>query len=181
MRAIPLAALTLALAVVPVTAWAEETPPPPTIAPLPTATPVTWPVQDIRGTVQDMTFVTSTVEGDSVDAGDEFVLLADVMFAYNRHKLTARAKTLLDEVAARLTERSVTALSVVGHTDSDGSDAANLALSRRRAKAVKSYLTGRLDPSVSIRTVGKGESDPRADNQTKRGRALNRRVEITVG
>lgn len=71
-------------------------------------------------------------------------------------------------------------VTVTGHTDSTASDAYNLDLSNRRAAAVASALAPRIPPGLTITAVGKGESEPIADNGTPEGRALNRRVTITL-
>ena len=69
-------------------------------------------------------------------------------------------------------------VTIEGHTDADGSDAHNLDLSQRRAEAVVRWLTERgLAPS-RLRSAGKGENEPIADNTTRAGKQLNRRVEI---
>jgi len=69
-------------------------------------------------------------------------------------------------------------LAVVGHTDSTGNENLNMRLSLRRAKSVKSYLVKQGVDAGRITTMGKGSANPIADNETKAGRALNRRVEI---
>jgi outer membrane protein OmpA-like peptidoglycan-associated protein len=67
---------------------------------------------------------------------------------------------------------------VIGHTDSQGSDAYNQALSERRASSVAEYLISQgLAPS-KVTSQGRGESEPIADNETDAGRAQNRRVEL---
>ena len=78
-----------------------------------------------------------------------------------------------------LVENKDLKVQIVGHTDSDGEDAANLDLSKRRAASVKAALTrefaidaGRMD------TDGKGESQPVDGNNTPAGKANNRRVEF---
>ena len=73
-----------------------------------------------------------------------------------------------------------TTLSVEGHTDSIGTAAYNQSLSRRRARSVASYLEDIGVRSSRIETVGYGESQPVASNNTAEGRQLNRRVEIHV-
>ena len=72
-----------------------------------------------------------------------------------------------------------TKVSVVGFTDSRGSDQYNLKLSQRRADAVKKYLVdnGHVKPEM-ITAEGKGKADPVGDNKTKEGQFQNRRVEI---
>ncbi len=67
---------------------------------------------------------------------------------------------------------------VVGHTDSKGSDALNNPLSQERANSVRNFLSDRGVAEGRIETVGRGEREPIASNETVEGRAKNRRVEI---
>ncbi|NRT54400.1 OmpA family protein [Sphaerotilus uruguayifluvii] len=67
---------------------------------------------------------------------------------------------------------------IIGHTDSQGSDAINNPLSKDRADAVRDYLVAQGAPAAHIHTEGRGEHQPIADNATAEGRAKNRRVEI---
>jgi outer membrane protein OmpA-like peptidoglycan-associated protein len=68
---------------------------------------------------------------------------------------------------------------IIGHTDSDGDDAANLELSKRRAQSVKDALTKEFGIDASrMETDGKGESQPSDKNDTAPGKANNRRVEF---
>ncbi len=74
-------------------------------------------------------------------------------------------------------------VTIEGHTDSIGSDGYNLRLSERRAKAVKMYLVARGVEGSRLDTLGKGESEPVADNSkdgkdNPEGRAMNRRAEL---
>jgi outer membrane protein OmpA-like peptidoglycan-associated protein len=69
---------------------------------------------------------------------------------------------------------------VEGHTDSTGSDAYNQALSQRRADAVLNYLVRKGVPANRLTARGFGKSSPVASNDTREGRALNRRVELEV-
>ena len=71
-------------------------------------------------------------------------------------------------------------IDVMGHTDSTGSDAHNLDLSRRRAESVANHLVSRGINRARIATIGYGKQYPIADNTTVEGRALNRRVEIRI-
>ena len=99
-----------------------------------------------------------------------FSVSADVLFAFDSARLSARAARPLDAIAERVGERCV---EVVGHTDGRGTEAYNAALSRRRAEAVADRLDLRC-----ARVTGRGEADPVAPNDTARGRARNRRVEV---
>ena len=125
-------------------------------------------------------------EGSGVDVGTTpdgesiLVNLPDVTFAVDSTSITPSFRAALDEVAASLQKYPDSLVDVMGHTDSTGSDSYNLDLSRRRAEAVKGYLTMRGVSGARVATVGYGEQYPRADNTTEQGRALNRRVEIRI-
>lgn len=70
-------------------------------------------------------------------------------------------------------------VAVIGHTDSTGPEEYNMQLSLRRAQAVIDYLKS-IDVQANLEAIGKGESEPVADNSTKEGRAQNRRVVIDI-
>ncbi|MEM9626314.1 MAG: OmpA family protein [Pseudomonadota bacterium] len=89
----------------------------------------------------------------------------------------APSLTKLANVLAKYDRNQVT---IVGHTDSSGSDAYNQGLSVRRAESVVSELASRGVPNNMMRAEGLGETQPRADNDTEAGRQLNRRVEILI-
>jgi outer membrane protein OmpA-like peptidoglycan-associated protein len=72
-------------------------------------------------------------------------------------------------------------ITIEGHTDSYGGDENNLALSRRRAEAVGAFLTNELQmPAVRISSVGYGETQPIANNDTEQGRQRNRRIDVII-
>jgi hypothetical protein len=71
-------------------------------------------------------------------------------------------------------------IEVAGHTDSDGEDAANQALSEKRAQAVADYLVKAGLPANRFTAVGYGSAQPIASNDTEDGKAQNRRIEFTV-
>ena len=71
-------------------------------------------------------------------------------------------------------------MTVIGHTDSTGSDAVNNPLSLKRANSVRDYLVTRGVASTRFATDGRGSREPIAANDTAANRALNRRVEIFV-
>lgn len=106
-------------------------------------------------------------------------LKADVFFAWNKADLNAKAAHALDRAAASLTEQQARTGRVTGFTDNKGTASYNQGLSLRRAEAVRAALVKRV-PGLAVEVKGDGESRPVATNQTARGRALNRRVTITV-
>lgn len=82
--------------------------------------------------------------------------------------------------AADVLKQYDTRITIVGHTDSSGSESYNQSLSERRAEAVRSELAQLGVPYARMGAAGRGEIEPRADNATTSGRAENRRVEILV-
>jgi len=103
----------------------------------------------------------------------------DIYFNFNSDALREESEPTLREIAAVLGRHPDWKLSVEGHTDSIGTDQANLDLSRRRAASVKSALTSRYRVAASrLTTEGYGESRPKDTNDTLEGRARNRRVEL---
>ena len=69
---------------------------------------------------------------------------------------------------------------IAGYTDSTGSNAYNQKLSEDRAKSVADFFVNKRVNPARIDVVGFGEKNPIADNKSKQGRSLNRRVEITL-
>jgi outer membrane protein OmpA-like peptidoglycan-associated protein len=121
------------------------------------------------------------LEKVSKDArGQVITLPSGLLFKTGKSILNAGARPRLDEVASALKRIPDRKLLIEGHTDSVGKEATNLALSERRAQAVKDYLVWRGVPAERITTVGAGPSRPIADNSNTEGRAMNRRVEIVV-
>jgi outer membrane protein OmpA-like peptidoglycan-associated protein len=86
----------------------------------------------------------------------------------------------LDKVSRVLNQYGKTTVTVIGHTDSVGSDAANQTLSEKRAQSVLDHFASKNVNSVRLAAYGRGESQPRADNATEAGRQLNRRVELLI-
>lgn len=103
-----------------------------------------------------------------------------VNFAFDSSDLTSVAKQNLDKLATVLINNPDTNINIYGHTDSKGSDSYNLALSERRANAVKSYLISKGIAASRMYAKGMGEAEPVADNNTDAGRAENRRVEFAI-
>ena len=111
--------------------------------------------------------------------GDTLVLHG-VNFEFNKAVLTLNAKTLLDQVADALLQRTDIKVEIDGHTDGVGGVAYNQKLSEARAKSVKKYLEGRGVAGERLSAKGFGKSMPIADNNTDEGREQNRRVELRV-
>lgn len=102
-----------------------------------------------------------------------------ILFDVNTATLKPESFGVIKEIAGVLKEHADIKINITGHTDSDGSDAANLTLSQKRAAAVKDALVNEFGiDAARIETDGKGETKPVADNKTKEGKAANRRVEF---
>jgi len=86
----------------------------------------------------------------------------------------------LDVLAQTLTDAPTWKLKLSGHTDNTGSAAFNLALSKKRAEAVKKYLVSKGVVADRITTEGLGSTKPIASNDTAEGRNANRRVEFLI-
>ena len=104
-----------------------------------------------------------------------------VFFATNKDRILARSYGVLEEVADTLLRNPwVHKVEIGGHTDSKGSDASNQDLSERRAASVMNFLIERGIEPERLTSVGYGETRPVALNNTRRGRAKNRRVEFII-
>ena len=102
------------------------------------------------------------------------------LFDTNSADLNSAGSSAMDAMFSALAEyKGITGISVVGHTDSRGSDDYNQALSEQRAATVAAAIAARYADS-RIDVQGMGESSPVASNDTTEGRQLNRRVEIDV-
>jgi len=113
------------------------------------------------------------------------IILRGINFDFDKANIKAEFAPVLDEAAQILKDNPNVNVVVEGHTDSIGSDAYNQRLSERRARAVKQYLTSRGVEASRLETVGKGETEPVADNtkngrDNPEGRAMNRRAELKV-
>jgi outer membrane protein OmpA-like peptidoglycan-associated protein len=113
--------------------------------------------------------------------GMVITLEGSVLFTTGKAELLPIAKQKLSTVATVLKDQDPSKKIVVeGHTDSVGSDDANMKLSQARADSVREYLVSQCVQPDRISAVGRGESQPIADNKTPDGRANNRRVEIVI-
>lgn len=113
-------------------------------------------------------------------ATGDTVVLRGVNFDYDKSRLTANARTVLDFVAEALNAAPSLSVEVGGHTDARGGDNYNQQLSERRAVTVRQYLVGKGIDAGRLTSAGYGESRPVADNETDAGRELNRRVELKI-
>ena len=103
---------------------------------------------------------------------------SEVSFDVNSASIKPNFRGSLDKVARIISEYDQTAIHVIGHTDSTGSSSYNQQLSEKRAVSVARYLSKTGVQRTRLRSAGRGESQPTADNSSANGRSQNRRVEI---
>jgi len=106
------------------------------------------------------------------------VALPMVYFAFDSSALSPAAKQELDKAAQVLIQNKDLSVNVRGHADISGTPPYNLRLSRQRADAVRNYLVQRGVAASQLTTVGLGDTQPAAPNNTREGRQKNRRVEL---
>lgn len=102
-----------------------------------------------------------------------------ILFDVNSANIKPESYGVLKDIANVLTENGTVKVKIIGHTDSDGDDGSNLALSKKRSEAVKEALSKDFAiDKTRLETDGKGESEPATPNTTSEGKANNRRVEF---
>ncbi|MFX0203364.1 MAG: OmpA family protein [Candidatus Hodarchaeota archaeon] len=117
---------------------------------------------------------------ERIGEGIKITFSSGIMFDVDKAALKDQYKGELSELATILNKYADTDILLEGHTDSTGAEEYNLELSRKRSQAVASYLATKNVNPVRFTTVGYGESQPIASNETQEGRAQNRRVEVAI-
>jgi OOP family OmpA-OmpF porin len=101
--------------------------------------------------------------------------MSNLEFDFGKYTIRPKSYIHLDRLATLLTSKHL-GLKLNGHTDAVGSVDANMKLSNNRANAVKDYLVSKGADANKIEAIGLGESEPLSNNNTAKGRQLNRRV-----
>jgi outer membrane protein OmpA-like peptidoglycan-associated protein len=117
---------------------------------------------------------------ERVGEGIKITFDSGILFDVNKSDLKAEAQANISQLAVILNKYEDTNILLEGHTDSDGAEDYNMALSERRARAVQNYLAQQAVASPRMSVMWYGESQPIADNSTVEGKAANRRVEVAV-
>jgi outer membrane protein OmpA-like peptidoglycan-associated protein len=104
--------------------------------------------------------------------------LYGIRFDFDKARMRPESAALIKDIALTLTHNPTWTLQINGHTDSIGDQAYNQKLSSARAKAVADALIKRSIAARRLQTAGLGSAQPKGDNSTLQGRALNRRVEL---
>ena len=132
---------------------------------------------DGDGVTDDIDVCLGTPKGAIVDQRGCWVVKG-VKFDYKKWDVKPQFNTNLDNIISVLKNTQDLKIRVEGHTDNIGSEKYNLNLSKKRAESIKAYLVKKGIEESRITSMGHGFSKPRAGNDTKEGRALNRRAEL---
>ncbi|MCW8195975.1 OmpA family protein [Proteobacteria bacterium 005FR1] len=115
-------------------------------------------------------------DGDNIN----LIMPGNITFPSDGASIKPSFYSVLDSVTEVLKEYDRTIIVASGHTDSTGSDSYNQLLSEKRARSVNDYFLNRGILPDRLESVGFGESQPVASNETPQGREQNRRVELTL-
>ena len=137
-------------------------------------------MEDQKRAVEQSTQGTGVSVSQTADNRLKIDVPSDVSFDVGRADVKPNFRPILDSFARGLVDNPSTTVSIIGHTDSTGSDAINNPLSLNRASSVRDYLAARGVDARRIGVDGRGSREPVADNATEAGRSRNRRVEIFV-
>ncbi|WP_096663388.1 OmpA family protein [Polaromonas sp. AET17H-212] len=137
-------------------------------------------MQDQKAAMEKATAGTGVAVSQTADNRLKLDIPSDISFATGRSDVNSTFAPILNQFASSLNQNPVTTVTIIGHTDSTGSDAINNPLSIDRANSTRNYLVARGVAGNRIATDGRGSREPIADNNTNEGRAKNRRVEIYV-
>ncbi|MFG6685456.1 OmpA family protein [Mariniflexile sp. HNIBRBA6329] len=125
------------------------------------------------------------IPGAQVERIDDGIVVtfdegSGVYFDTNKYNINTASQQSLNKLINVFKEYPDTNILVVGHTDSQGSEAYNMTLSKNRAYAVSNYLSSNGISSGRLTTNWFGETQPLHDNATAEGRAKNRRVNVAI-
>ena len=137
-------------------------------------------MQDQKQAMEQATQGTGVQVSQTGDNRLKLEIPSDISFDTGRADIKANFRPVLDRFAGTLNDNPASTVSIIGHTDSTGSDAINQPLSVERAAHTRDYLATRGVPPTRIVVEGRGETEPIASNDDNAGRARNRRVEIYV-
>ena len=137
-------------------------------------------MQDQKVAMERATVGTGVAVSQTADNRLKLDIPSDVSFDTGRSAIKSNFAPVLNQFATSLNQNAITTVTIIGHTDSTGSDSINNPLSVDRADAARDYLVSRGVARTRIATDGRGAREPIADNASQQGRDKNRRVEIYV-
>ncbi len=137
-------------------------------------------MQEQKRAMEEATAGTGVAVSQTSDNRLKLDIPSDVSFDTGRADIKSNFRVVLDQFATTLNANPASNVTIIGHTDSSGSDAVNNPLSVNRAAAARDYLVTRGVSSQRITIDGRGSREPIAANDNAANRAKNRRVEIFV-
>ena len=137
-------------------------------------------MQDQKAAMEKATVGTGVAVSQTADNRLKLDIPSDVSFDVGRSAIKPNFDPILNQFGSTLVQHPETTISIIGHTDSTGSDAINNPLSIDRANSARDYLVSRGVARNRISTDGRGAREPVGDNATVQGRDKNRRIEIYV-
>lgn len=137
-------------------------------------------MQEQKKQMEQATAGTGVQVSQTADNRLKLNIPSDISFATGRADIQPNFRPVLDEFAASLQQNPNTRVTIVGHTDSSGSDAVNDPLSVSRAAHTRDYLVTRGVAAERFTIQGRGSHEPVATNDSSANMAKNRRVEIFV-
>lgn len=138
-------------------------------------------MQEQKAVMEKATQGTGVAVTQTADNRLKMDVPSDISFDVGQSTVKADFSKVLDQFAASLVKNPDTTVTIVGHTDSTGTDAINNPLSVDRANSTRDYLIAKGVAATRFNTEGRGSREPVADNTSTDGRAKNRRVEIFIG
>lgn len=138
-------------------------------------------MQEQKRQMEEATAGTGVAVTQTPDNRLKLDIPSDISFAVGRADIQPNFRSVLDTFATSLANNTASTVTIIGHTDSSGSDAVNNPLSLSRAASVRDYLTKNKAVAASRFSVdGRGSREPLVANDTAANKAKNRRVEIFV-
>lgn len=157
--------------------------PPPAVMAAPEPAPAPAAIPDAQAQFKELqqSLASAAVSVEALTDGRIRISVpSDLSFALGQADPQPAMAPLLDQIAASLNRFPGKRAEIVGHTDTSGRPASNMALSLRRAESTRDQLVARQVPADRLTVKGMGQDEPVADNRTREGRSANRRVEIFV-
>ena len=120
-----------------------------------------------------------TMEIDTIEVGKAFTI-DEILFATDSYELSGDSKFILDQFTKFLKENPTVKVTIQGHTDDVGNDAANKLLSANRAKGAMEYIISKGIVASRLKSEGYGEAKPKVPNNSASNRAKNRRTDFLI-
>ncbi len=117
---------------------------------------------------------------NKIKVSDKPFVLENIFFDVAKYNLKQESRAELDKLYELMKKNKTLQIEVGGHTDSDGDADKNQELSEKRAKSVVNYLVMKGIEKSRLKFTGYGETKPRAENNSDKNKALNRRTEVKI-